>query len=799
MKNILCYLLLQFIACIAMGQSNNFAIYDSALVQFERNNPQEKVFVQTDKEYYYAGETIWMKAWCVLNNYPTYLSRILYIDLTDANGKVVLKKMYKLDSLSSTAADFKLPEILPTGTYSLNSYTLWMKNFYQSGFSKNISVYGLLVDSANNDRVKNTPKPVLKFFPEGGNLVAGVSNRVAFKATNSNNLPQNFEGYITDETDKKIAGISSIHDGMGFFEFTPQSAKAYTAYIIQSSSVSYSYPLPVVLPAGVALKIENSNPNKIFALVTRGMQGPSNVSIIAQINNTIIFRAKLDLAKGESAVAINKKDLPGGIMQITIFDENNLPVAERIAFVENYELEKPSLTSSTISTNKKGLNVLNIILPDNKEQSVSCLITSYIPGINKNDTVENIASAVFLTSDVKGYIHNPGYYFKDKSAETLEHLDLLLMTHGWRRFEWKEILKGEAPSIKYPVETSITYSGRVFKTGSDKNIVDDGFVSFIFGKKSKNEILANAKINKNGDFYLTDINFNDTTSLSYMGTNNKKKKYVAKVVLHPNYIDTLQYSASIPKTSLNTELIYGKDPFATEWAKNAEIRSKVLERVIVKGTRYKEDILNEKYATGEFKKKRGIIIDPTDFRKGKQMADMVQVSVPGISVYRSENFFEPVMIYGRGGAMQYSVNGRVVKQEDIYNIDEDQIGMIKFFGSVLFDDPFDMIPTIRPHLAIYTKDKERPFIPVHEKRYITQEVLGYSISKKFYEPDSKIKPEAKNIDDNRFTLYWNGNVKPATDGSYRVKFYNNAIGNKYKVIIQGITKEGKVIYLNQII
>ncbi|HEX6915818.1 MAG TPA: MG2 domain-containing protein, partial [Chitinophagaceae bacterium] len=104
--------------------------------------PQEKVFVQTDRSWYVGGETIWMKAWCTLDGSPSFLSRILYVDIVNADGAVIGKKMYKLDSMASTPADFVIPYDLKSGNYRINAYTLWMLNFPDYVFSKDVFIYG---------------------------------------------------------------------------------------------------------------------------------------------------------------------------------------------------------------------------------------------------------------------------------------------------------------------------------------------------------------------------------------------------------------------------------------------------------------------------------------------------------------------------------------------------------------------------------------------------------------------------------------------------------------------------------
>ena len=137
------FILLLLIACtISQAQQTVISRQDSALKKFRNDYPQEKVYVQTDKLHYASGETIWMKAWTQLEESPGYLSKVLYIDLVDKTGKVIQKKMFQLDSLGSTAADFELPLEIKSGNYSINAYTLWMLNFPEFIFHKDIFIYG---------------------------------------------------------------------------------------------------------------------------------------------------------------------------------------------------------------------------------------------------------------------------------------------------------------------------------------------------------------------------------------------------------------------------------------------------------------------------------------------------------------------------------------------------------------------------------------------------------------------------------------------------------------------------------
>lgn len=793
---------------------------DSALSVFQANNPQEKVFLQTDKSSYLAGETIWMKAWCLLDDAPTYLSRILYVDVTDPKGNVILKKMYRLDSLSSSSGYFEIPVEAATGTYSVNAYTMWMMNFPDYIFKKSVQVYGSDFRDVKNPRI-NRDAISLKFFPEGGNLISGVSNRVGFKATDGYNLPLNFTGYIKDKSGKKIVEIAAAHDGMGVTEFTAEPGNIYTAVIIRNAQSELTFQLPKVQIEGVALRVENSNPNKLFILLNAADGNKARygkIRVVAQINYTPVLKATLDLTQGQAAVALNKKDLPAGILQVTAFDENYLPLAERITFIENYTLIKPGINFVTKNTNAKGLNRLSLSVPQQTRESLSCLITSYVPGISTDNSLEeNIASSFLGTSDLRGYIHNPGYYFKDKSPETLRNLDILLLTQGWRRFDWKVIMNPSSGNLKYPVESSINLRGKVFKNNS-KTPVENGFVSFIIKRADSTRMLAQADLNSKGEFLLPDVNFNKEANVSFMGTDKAKANNIVEVNLEPNYIDSLKRSPNIATANLDTTTLQSE---ADAFSKSAierleEQKAKTLEAVTVKGKKIRpEDKLNDDYASGPFRALPGYIIDPSNQRTGKTIWQMIQERVPGVKLeYNADNPIDPLVSFGRfeafpedqgvdgeeNNGMQnergvtYYLNEMRVPKDVINNINVDDVALIK-----VLKNEAAALGDRQGAIALYTKFGGDGARAVFEKGYNTVKMAGYEIVKNFYQPEYAYDPAKNNMPDNRYTLYWNGNMSPSANKKYNVQFYNNDIGKQYQVTVQGVNKKGELIYLHQLI
>lgn len=828
MKYVIATILIVFTVIVSKAQLAKSLSTDSALAVFKNLYPQEKVFLQTDKDVYVSGETIWMKAWCVMEEVPSILSKILYVDIVNANGQVVMKKMYLLDSLSSAGADFELTESVLTGTYSINAYTLWMLNFPEFIFRKNVFIYGQDHKAAANSKKSANPTYNIQFFPEGGDLIAGINNRIAFKATNSNGFPFAFQGIIADKDGKKITDIHTEHDGMGTTEIAFEVGNEYTAIIpsLTDKRSKINFKLPKAKEEGVVLKVENTNPSRLFVLLNRAEKGKekfSSVRVVASINYNIIFSKVLDLDKGETAITISKKNLPAGILHITVFDKNNLPLGERLTFIENYSLANPALVIEHKDLKAKARNQLSFSLDRVASPSVSCLITSYLPGDSIARFGENIASSLLVTSDLKGYIHNPGYYFKDKNSFTLHCLDLLLMTQGWRRFDWNKIQRNEFSALKYPVESAISFRGSVFKSDS-KEKVTDGKVSFIIKGVDSTSILAEANVTDKGEFLLNNVNYVKNALVAYMGTNNKKANYIVDVNLLPNYIDSLKLSGNKPLINLDTADANNQNTALLKYlnsrlnALDEDMRTRTLEAVVIKSKkRTPEDSLNVAYAGGAFL--MGKSIDPSAFKNYRTIWQMIQAAVPGVSV--EGNPFDPTVTFSRfaalgsgsssqsssessdgelsqsivmeTGGVAYFLNEVNVTKDVINTLTVDDVALIK-----VLKNEATALGATQGAIAVYTKQGAVAGGSIYDKAYARQKLEGYAISKEFYQPDYTFNP-ALQESDNRFTLYWNTKLLPAKDGKFRFQFYNNSIGNKARIVIQGIDKNGELIYKEMII
>lgn len=809
-----------FLLFVAMQTSAQTDLLKKNLDKWRNEYPQEKIYLQTDKSYYVGGEDIWIKTWCTTIDGPTFLSRIVYIDIVDQKGIVVQKKMYQLDSLGSTAASFSIPSNILSGNYSINAYTLWMLNFPDFIFRKNIFIYGN--DYKPDASIANKPgaKLQLVFFPEGGDLINGVENRIAFKATDSYGYPITIKGQIETEDGLKVADIATEHDGMGVFEFQPTVGKKYSAAITSGGNSKLTFQLPAIKEEGINLKINNTNPNRLFIVLRRGEKNKdafNELKVVTQLNYQVINTTLLNIDEGQAAASISKKGLPPGILQITVFDKNNLPVAERIAFNENYSFVQPVIKNELKNLSGKGKNRISFSFDSTANPSISCLVTDYDA---TSLYVENIASSLLFAAELKGNIFNSGYYVKDKDPVTLRHLDLLLMTQGWRRFDWKKINSQEPPILKFPVESAITFRGTMYKSDR-KEIVKDGKVSFIIRGADSTSILAEATVTDKGEFLLSDINYKKDAEVAYMGTNNKKENFIVDVKLFPNYIDSLKKSMFTSTLNLDTaDIANGRSQLllslqSSLLSNDSVAKYKTLDNVILKAHKIsKADSLNNEYASGIFQ--TGKSIDPKDFKNAFSIWQMLQQSVPGITI--EGNPFDPTVSFNRfsglaipdpvsgegsddplstpdileEGGIAYYINEVNVSKDVINSLSVSDIALIK-----VLKNEAAALGVTQGAIAFYTKSGADFTGRIYDKTYTKERRDGYAIVKEFYSPDYT-SPEKKLDKDNRYTLYWNGAIVPAKDGKYRFEFYNNDMSKKLRLLVQGISSDGELIY-NQIV
>lgn len=465
-------------------------------------NYPEKIYVQTDKPIYSPNDTVWYKIWMLQSGtlFPTQKSRIVYVDLINEQNLVVGSKKYIVNTGNSNG-EFILPkEFQKSGLYRIRAYTRWQKNFGDSAYfekvipiwdnQKNPSDEKPYVAELNalGERVFVSQKEIQKrkqketeaqlqrkeqmekrafdldvqFLPEGGTLVAGLPSRVAFKALSPDGRSVPVEGVVLDQEGKEILSFSSEHKGMGSFLLVTEKNKKYTARLFNNQSIA----LPAVEQQGVGLSVLSKPLSDTLALAIHAtpevVESSRTYTLLVESRGLLRKNAyTVHTNRSRVMILIPKDSLQSGINRFTLFTTDGEPLCERLVYVNNKDeidfdvqayWEAKSATDQMLT-----LKILPRIKNENIQAAFAISLT------NKNtvpvDTIQKtLRSEMLLSSDLKGYIEEPGYYFNHPYDSICTQLDLLLLTHGWSGFSWDDATKR---SFTYHPDTALTVSGKV--------------------------------------------------------------------------------------------------------------------------------------------------------------------------------------------------------------------------------------------------------------------------------------------------------------------------------------------------
>jgi hypothetical protein len=350
-----------FIAICFLAFNSSAQNIDSSLNVLVGKYPTEKIYIQYDKEFYVAGETIWLKAYMYSDGKPSSISSNFYLQLVNSEGRPVTTKKYPI--LGAVAkGNIDLPDSLPQGNYYIRAFTPYTLNFDEAFvYKKNIFIFN-----------PQTSKPVvassgsrninIRFFPESGNMIDGMINVVAFKATDEKGMPVDVSGSIKTEDGTNIVSFRSYHDGIGKVQFKAQSEKKYFAEI-EINGGQRSFPLPAVQNSGVILKVQDEKAGKMFQLA-RSEKDKSLFDVlrlVAQIRNRVVYDNEIHFEDYPSVKGhLITDSLPSGILHFTVFDKNGVPLAERLSFVNNREyVTNASVDIVKSGKDKKAENILS--------------------------------------------------------------------------------------------------------------------------------------------------------------------------------------------------------------------------------------------------------------------------------------------------------------------------------------------------------------------------------------------------------------------------------------------------------
>lgn len=774
-------------------------VLDSTLAVYSTKYQQERTYLHYDKSTYAPGETIWFKAYLMEGIFPAEGSKTLYVDWVDDKGGLLYHTSSPIFEGGITNGQFDVPGNYNGAFIHVRAYTKWMLNFDTAFlYRKNIRI---ISKNFNSTPALPAITPSLQFFPEGGDMVAGIKNKIAFKANDQWGRPVRIKG-VVQKNGAIVDSLKVLHDGMGFFLLVPQEGVKYTAKWKDGKNTEHTTDLPPVKPAGISLQV-GIQPGKRIFTINRPAEAPDNLKtlhLVGTMQQTMVFKANANLKDATTTGgAIPIQSLPSGILTITVFDDNWNAVAERITHINNNEYSfVTEMTVQKWGLSKRGRNEIELTIPPNIEANLSVSVTD---ASIEADSSDNIFSHFLLTGDLKGKVYRPSYYFKNNSDTITQQLDLVMLTHGWRRFKWEEVRNGKFPSITYQKDTTyLTLSGKLFGLAAGQ-LQGGGAVVMMVKERDSAAKMMMAPVARDGSFNHPDyiffdslrVYFQPTKTLSGASVNFMTSRMAALNYKYPNFAGNPLFP--------DTTGYYRHALLAEEAAQILkQWQGKILETVRVTATRKPAvQVLDEKYTSGFFKgmdaHQFDVLNDP--FALGAQnIFNYLQGKVAGLQITTGSG---TPSIQWRGGAPLLYLDETSTDPSMISGIPVTDIAYVKVFRPPFMGMGGTYGNGANGAIAIYTRRggdvSSKPGTGM-----TANTVVGYAPIREFYSPNYATFVRENEQRDVRTTLYWRPQViTTAKKNKITLVFYNTDVFSKaLRVVVEGMSKEGQLTHFDQL-
>jgi len=754
-----------------------------------------------DKPYYAAGDDVWFKAYVVEGSSHQFstLSGIVNVELIDAHDSV--KQSVKLPLILGTAhGDFALPDTLHAGNYRIRAYTNYMRNAGSDYFfNQPVTIINTINPRKGNDKTASNitgSKIDVQFFPESGYLVNGIPTKVAFKAISPNGLGTEIKGTVTDSKGRQVAQFMSTHLGMGTFEITPVAGETYSAKITDADG-SESILLPKANNDGYVLTINDNDSRNIGIKISESQSSLKNnpnrqVTLVAQSGGKIYYTLKNKSGNAVFNATIPKNALPGGIVQFTLFSASGEPLNERLVFIQNTHQLNLAVTSDQkiyeprqkVKLMLDAQNYLN--KPATGSFSVSVTDETKVPV--DQDAENNIMAHLLLTSDIRGYVEQPAWYFNHNDEKSHAALDALMLTQGYHRFEWKQILNNNFKEQQYRVENDLRISGTVLTT--DGKPVVNGPVNLY----NLDSVMysRNTVTDEHGRFVFKNLTFDDSVRFIVQARTAKNRKDVDikmdKILppgtsgdkIHPGF--DVQVNSGLTVYAENSKLFYNAQ-------RNAGLGNHVitLQEVII---REKKELL--KYSSnlnGPGNADQIIRGSELAMLGCPNIADCLQGRLVGV------NFSNGIAYSTRDQRpMQLVVDGVYVEGSYLNKVNYFDIQGIEVLRNIGLTAIYGGRGGSGLLLITTKHGGENDDIPepIYGRGITTYYPKGFYIAREFYSPRYDNPKTNKQLADLRTTVYWQPNLLTGNDGKAAFEYFNAGSKGTYRVVIEGISGDGSI-------
>lgn len=643
--------------------------------------------------------------------------------------------------------------------------------------------------------VKATSAKVdVQFFPEGGSLVNGIRERVAFKAVGADGLGVDVKGVIVDDQNNEVVKIESEHLGMGVFLIVPQAGKTYVAKMTYPDGSEGTVNLPQATDRGYVLNVYNSNDEADVTLrvslssATLTENANNEISIVAQSGGNILYAAKTRLESLVFTTRIPKSRFPSGIVQFTLFSSKGEPLNERIIFIQNADQLDLSLNTAKATYAPREKVKLNLEAKSQDKPrvgsfSVAVIDETKVPVDERDEST--ILSNILLTSDIKGYIEKPNYYFTNINDQTKKHLDILMLTQGYRRFLWKQLMADNFPPLAFQPEKTLDITGHIKTLGG--KAVPHGKVSLF--TTTGGMFYLDTIADEQGRFAFKNLIFTDSIRFVIQARTVKDRKNVEIELdnIAPQVVSKNKNSADVV-VNINS----GMAAYLQNSKKQYDDFLKY--GIVTKATILKEVSISDKKRPLKNSSNLNGAGNADQVIKSDQLSTCATLSQCLLGRINFVNF--------RNG-MAYSTrspNTPMLIVVDGMNMEPDFLDQL----SPTDVESVEVLRTIG-NTAIYGSQGGGGVLVITTKRgepnysyqryspgIITYNPLGYYRARQFYSPQYDNPKTNARVADLRTTIFWNPNIVTDKSGNASVEFFNADSPGTYRAVVEGIDSDGNI-------
>lgn len=823
--------------------TQNDAIFNKIigrLASYVAKNSPEKIYVHTDKDIYTNGETIWFKAYLVdgIFHKNSNKSEILYVELLDGDDTIVARRKMRVTN-SVIHGEIALPNNISEGKYLLRSYTKYMLNDRSPVyFQKEVPIFHQKIDEFNtkvgqldgkdsllNDSstlISDTASGVeVQLFPEGGDLVVGQTSILGIKISNIGEPDIDKTGSIINSKNEPLAFFKIHETGLGTVAFTPESNEEYYARITLNGQEK-KFPVPPAQQTGYVLSVRNNADHLVLNVSTNKLGGLEGCLVVGHFRGDIFYK-HIGTPENANAYSVKLKTdrLPDGVAHFTLFTEQGEPVCERLVFIDHPDNDIHLSVKSDLAIYGQRDKV-SVEIDAFDKDSVSFKGNFSMSVVTKSNRLPlnivrtDIKSWLLLDSDLGGSVEDAGYFFENDSRERKILLDALMLTHGWRRFVWKELLD------------DVNSSQRSYSPEKAEGIILSGYTALEKDSRVAKKATVLLKIPKQGinkaqvtdkqgrfSFGPFDLSNGEKTYLEISQYSNKGKRPKNDLAI---YLDKEWPEVPVKRKNESRLLqvkkggITNDDRVTNKVSVDTVIKTYLRQSYVKKVSDFKFDstITQLDEVTVSSKKKRNVNENITQSLQATSSVRVISDSVApagtlsamdligraaGVSVtgtYPDQKLVITVMSDRRSTApILYLVNGNEVDVSQVQNMNSSEILYVDVlrgheaavYGSRASGGAVLITTKGRNSIRRNSPDQNKPeqFIP------------GFYKTREFFSPSYERPKEEYKKSDYRTTLHWQPDIVIENNNSGLIQFYTADTVGDFIIKVEGITKDGRAV------